>query len=125
MDKEQRGTMMTDSFNQDNRYGADNDFQFKGRYYTRDPGNGLCYLMEPSADRQGFAVAPLVRRRVSKETYTEALHALLDSIARREAAPAPPDPDPDAGLPFPASGTPLLRYPPGKGPLYEGSRQWA
>jgi hypothetical protein len=120
MDKEQRGTMMTNSFNQDNCYKTDNDFQFEGRYYTRDPGNGRCYLMEPSTDRQGFAVAPLVRRHISEEAFITALDTLLKNIAQREAAEAPPDPDP--GLP---SLPPLLRYPPGKGPLYDGSRQWA
>jgi hypothetical protein len=107
------------NFERDNFYKSDNDFQFEGRYYTRDPGNGRCYLMEPSADRQGFAVAPLVRRLISAIHYRAALNTLLRDIAKREAAAAPPDPGPG-----PPSRPPLLRYPPGKGPLYEGSMTW-
>jgi hypothetical protein len=106
---------MSGKFESNNCYKTDDDFQFSGTYYTRDPRNGWCYRMEPSAGGRGKTSGALVRRRISEERYEEALGSLLEAMARRERRKKAPPPE---------GRKPLLRYPPGQGPLYEWSKRW-
>jgi hypothetical protein len=111
---------MSGGFHADNCYKTDDGFQFSGTYYVRDPRNGWCYRMEPSASGRGKTSGTLVRRRISEELYEEALGNLLEAMTLPEGRKKAPPPSPP-----PEGRMPLLRYPPGKGPLYEWSKRWA
>jgi hypothetical protein len=57
----------------------------------------------------------LVRRRISEELYKEALNSLMEAAATGTV---------ESAALLPKGRMPLLRYPPGKGPLYEWSKRW-
>jgi hypothetical protein len=106
---------MSGKFEANNCYKTDDDFQFSGTYYVRDPRNGWCYRMEPSASGRGKTSGALVRRRISEERYEEALNSLMEAEAVETVESVPL---------LPEGRKPLLRYPPGQGPLYEWSKRW-
>jgi hypothetical protein len=66
--------------------------------------------IEPSANRRSKMSGTLVGRRISEELYEETLNTLKEEEATATAKSAP----------APEGRKLLLRYPPGKAPIYRG-----
>jgi hypothetical protein len=95
------------------------DFIYQSTLFLRDTRNGRCYRMGESSGRCANTAAGyfMVRRRISLAQYNECLAACRRSVSGG-----------DKKRPVSINGgrtvvRPLLRYPPGEGPCYGGSRR--
>lgn len=59
-----------------NFYINDNNFRYKMTDYERDEYNGRCYILEESISLRKEMDGALVRRRISKTVYEDALEKI-------------------------------------------------
>lgn len=63
-------------------YINENNFCYNGIDYERDTENGRCYILEASISLKKEMDGALVRRRISKTVYEDALKKIKQEVAR-------------------------------------------